>query len=69
MKPQLSLAESKSPEELKTQLQDVMQKLEEAEEEKNSYETLVEIITQHSTDLGKPESIIKIERCRLTSSR
>ncbi len=51
MKPQLSLAESKSPEELKTQLQDVMQKLEEAEEEKNSYETLVEIITQHSTDL------------------
>lgn len=51
MKPQLSLAESKSPEELKTQLQDLMQKLEEAEEEKNSYETLVEIITEHSTDL------------------
>ena len=51
MKPQLSLAESKSPEELKTQLQDLMLKLEEAEDEKNSYETLVEIITEHSTDL------------------
>jgi two-component system sensor histidine kinase ChiS len=51
MKPQLSLAESKFPEEFKTQLQDLMQKLEEAEDEKNSYETLVEIVTQHSTDL------------------
>lgn len=51
MKPQINLAQSKSTEELKTQLQDLMQKLEEAEEEKNSYETLVEIITEHSTDL------------------
>ncbi|MEG4233021.1 adenylate/guanylate cyclase domain-containing protein [Microcoleus sp. Pol11C3] len=51
MKPQINLAQSTSPEKLHTQLQDLMQKLEEAEEEKNSYETLVEIITEHSTDL------------------
>ena len=51
MKPKINLAPSKSPEELHTQLQDLRQKLEEVEEEKNSYETLVEIITQHSTDL------------------
>ncbi|MEG4391541.1 adenylate/guanylate cyclase domain-containing protein [Microcoleus sp. BROC3] len=51
MKPKLNLPHSKYPEELKTQLQDLMKKLEEVEDEKNSYETLVEIITQHSTDL------------------
>lgn len=51
MKPQINLAQSTSPEKLNIQLQDLMQKLEEAEEEKNSYETLVEIITEHSTDL------------------
>ena len=51
MKEKINLAQSKSPEELNTQLQDLMQKLEEVEDEKNSYETLVEIITQHSTDL------------------
>ncbi|MEG4506501.1 adenylate/guanylate cyclase domain-containing protein [Microcoleus sp. F6_B4] len=51
MKPQINLSPSKSPEELHTQLQDLSQKLEEVEDEKNSYETLVEIITQHSTDL------------------
>ncbi|MEG5064218.1 adenylate/guanylate cyclase domain-containing protein [Microcoleus sp. B3-A4] len=51
MKPQINLSPSKSPEELHTQLQDLSQKLEELEDEKNSYETLVEIITQHSTDL------------------
>ncbi|MEG4206710.1 adenylate/guanylate cyclase domain-containing protein [Microcoleus sp. Pol7_A1] len=51
MKPKINLAQSTSPEKLNTQLQDLMQKLEEAEEEKNSYETLVEIITEHSTDL------------------
>ncbi len=51
MKKKINLAQSKSPEELNTQLQDLMQKLEEVEEEKNSYETLVEIITEHSTDL------------------
>ncbi|MEG4809123.1 adenylate/guanylate cyclase domain-containing protein [Microcoleus sp. F8-D3] len=51
MKPQINLSPSKSPEELHTQLQDLIQKLEEAEDEKNSYETLVEIITEHSTDL------------------
>ncbi|MEG4491654.1 adenylate/guanylate cyclase domain-containing protein [Microcoleus sp. D3_18_C4] len=51
MKPQINLAPSKSPEELHTQLQELSEKLEEVEDEKNSYETLVEIITQHSTDL------------------
>ena len=51
MKPQINLALSKSPEELHTQLQELSEKLEEVEDEKNSYETLVEIITQHSTDL------------------
>ncbi|NQE35277.1 adenylate/guanylate cyclase domain-containing protein [Microcoleus asticus] len=51
MKPKINLAQSTSPEKLNTQLQDLMQKLEEAEDEKNSYETLVEIITEHSTDL------------------
>ena len=51
MKPQRKVAQSTSPEKLNPQLQDLMQKLEEVEEEKNSYETLVEIITQHSTDL------------------
>ncbi len=51
MKPQINLAQSKSTEELNAQLQDLIQKLEEVEEEKNSYETLVEIITEHSTDL------------------
>lgn len=51
MKPQINVAEFTSPEKLTTQLQDLMQKLEEVEEEKNTYETLVEIITQHSTDL------------------
>ena len=51
MKPQINLAQSKSPEELNTQVQDLIQKLEEVEDEKNSYETLVEIITEHSTDL------------------
>ncbi|MEG4441756.1 adenylate/guanylate cyclase domain-containing protein [Microcoleus sp. AT9_B5] len=51
MKPQINLSPSKSPEELHNQLQDLSQKLEEVEDEKNSYETLVEIITQHSTDL------------------
>lgn len=51
MKEKINLAQSKSPEELKAQVQDLIQKLEEAEDEKNSYETLVEIITEHSTDL------------------
>ncbi|MEG4856888.1 adenylate/guanylate cyclase domain-containing protein [Microcoleus sp. K1-B6] len=51
MKPQINLAPSKSPEELYTQLQELSEKLEEVEDEKNSYETLVEIVTQHSTDL------------------
>jgi adenylate cyclase len=51
MKPQINLSPSKSPEELHTQLQDLSQKLEEVEDEKNSYETILEIITQHSTDL------------------
>ncbi|MEG4488585.1 adenylate/guanylate cyclase domain-containing protein [Microcoleus sp. D2_18a_B4] len=51
MKPQINLSPSKSAEELHTQLQDLTQKLEEVEDEKNSYETLVEIVTQHSTDL------------------
>ncbi|MBD0314784.1 MAG: adenylate/guanylate cyclase domain-containing response regulator, partial [Microcoleus sp. T3-bin5] len=51
MKPQINVAEYTSPEKFNTQLQDLMQKLEEVEEEKNTYETLVEIITQHSTDL------------------
>ncbi|WP_445171817.1 adenylate/guanylate cyclase domain-containing protein [Microcoleus sp.] len=51
MKPLINVAEFTSPEKLTTQLQDLMQKLEEVEEEKNIYETLVEIITQHSTDL------------------
>ncbi|MEG3918760.1 adenylate/guanylate cyclase domain-containing protein [Microcoleus sp. POL10_C6] len=51
MKPQINLAPSKSPEELHNQLQELSQKLEEVEDEKNSYETLVEIVTQHSTDL------------------
>ncbi len=51
MKPQINLVQSKSPEELYTQLQELSEKLEEVEDEKNSYETLVEIITQHSTDL------------------
>ncbi|AFZ07793.1 adenylate/guanylate cyclase [Oscillatoria nigro-viridis PCC 7112] len=51
MKPQINVARSKSPEELHTQLQELSQKLEEVEDEKNSYETLVDIITQHSTDL------------------
>ncbi|MGB7895708.1 MAG: adenylate/guanylate cyclase domain-containing response regulator, partial [Microcoleus sp.] len=51
MKPQINLSPSKSPEELHTQLQELSEKLEEVEDEKNSYETLVEIITQHSTDL------------------
>ncbi|MEK0191058.1 MAG: adenylate/guanylate cyclase domain-containing protein [Oscillatoriales cyanobacterium] len=51
MTTQINLAQSTSPEELKTQLQHLMEKLEEVEDEKNSYETLVEIITEHSTDL------------------
>ncbi|MCC3406664.1 MAG: adenylate/guanylate cyclase domain-containing protein [Microcoleus sp. PH2017_10_PVI_O_A] len=51
MNPQINLAQSKSSEELNVQLQDLIQKLEEAEEEKHSYETLVDIITEHSTDL------------------
>jgi adenylate cyclase len=51
MNPQINLAQSTSTESLNAQLQDLMQKLEEAEEEKNSYETLVDIITEHSTDL------------------
>ncbi|MEG4114210.1 MULTISPECIES: adenylate/guanylate cyclase domain-containing protein [unclassified Microcoleus] len=51
MKPQINLALSKSPEELHNQLQELSEKLEEVEDEKNSYETLVEIVTQHSTDL------------------
>lgn len=51
MKLQINVAQYTSPEKINTQLQDLMQKLEEVEEEKNSYETLVEIITQHSTDL------------------
>ena len=51
MKPQINVAQYTSPEKLTTQLQDLMQKIEEVEEEKNIYETLVEIITQHSTDL------------------
>ena len=51
MKPQINVAQYTSPEKLTTQLQDLMQKLEEVEEEKNSYETLVEIITEHSTNL------------------
>src|SRR4028119_198568 len=51
MKPQINVTQYTSPEKLTTQLQDLMQKLEEVEEEKNSYETLLEIITQHSTDL------------------
>ncbi|MEG4211597.1 adenylate/guanylate cyclase domain-containing protein [Microcoleus sp. S13_B4] len=51
MKPQINLAPSKSPEELHNQLQELSERLEEVEDEKNSYETLVEIITQHSTDL------------------
>ncbi|MEG4519934.1 MULTISPECIES: adenylate/guanylate cyclase domain-containing protein [unclassified Microcoleus] len=51
MKPQINLAPSKSPEELHNQLQELREKLEEVEDEKNSYETLVEIITEHSTDL------------------
>lgn len=51
MKTQINLAPSTSPEELQTQIQDLIQKLEEVEDEKNSYETLVEIITEHSTDL------------------
>ncbi len=53
MKPKINLAEFKSPEELNAHVQDLIQKLEEAEDEKNSYETLVEIITEHSTDLEK----------------
>jgi len=51
MNPQINLAQSTSTEALNAQLQDLMQKLEEVEEEKNSYETLVDIITEHSTDL------------------
>jgi len=51
MKTQINLAPSKSSEELQTQIQDLIQKIEEVEDEKNSYETLVEIITEHSTDL------------------
>lgn len=51
MKQPINLMPSKSPEELNPQLQDLMQKMEELEEEKNSYETLVDIITEHSTDL------------------
>lgn len=51
MNPQINLAQSQSTESLNAQLQDLMQKLEEVEEEKNSYETLVDIITEHSTDL------------------
>ncbi|MEG3931073.1 MULTISPECIES: adenylate/guanylate cyclase domain-containing protein [unclassified Microcoleus] len=51
MKPQINLASSKCPEELHTQLRELSEKLEEVEDEKNSYETLVEIITEHSTDL------------------
>ena len=51
MKPQINVVQYTSPEIIDTQLQDLMQKLEEVEDEKNSYETLVEIITQHSTDL------------------
>ena len=51
MKPQINVAEYTSPEKINTQLQDLMQKLDEVEEEKNIYEILVEIITQHSTDL------------------
>ena len=50
MKPQINLVQSKSTEALHTQVQDLSQKLEEVEEKKNSYETLVDIITEHSTD-------------------
>ncbi len=53
MKPQINVAQYTSPEKINTQLQDLMQKLEELEEEKNSYETLVEIITEHSTNQEK----------------
>jgi adenylate cyclase len=51
MNTQINLAQSQSTEALNAQLEALMQKLEEVEEEKNSYETLVEIITEHSTDL------------------
>jgi adenylate cyclase len=51
MKSPKKLAQFKSPEALNAELQDLSQKLEEVEEEKNSYETLVDIITEHSTDL------------------
>lgn len=51
MNPQINLAQSQSTESLNAQLEDLMQKFEEVEDEKNSYETLVEIITEHSTDL------------------
>lgn len=51
MNTQINLAQSQSTEALNAQLEVLMQKLEEVEEEKNSYETLVEIITEHSTDL------------------
>lgn len=51
MTQKINLSQSKSPQELNTQIQDLSQKLEEVEDEKNSYETLVEIITEHSTNL------------------
>ncbi len=51
MTQKINLSQSKSPQELNAQLQDLSQKLEEVEDEKNSYETLVEIITEHSTNL------------------
>ena len=51
MNPQINLAHSQSTESLNAQLEDLMQKLEEVEDEKNSYETLVDIITEHSTNL------------------
>ena len=51
MKPQINLAQSTSTEALNAQIQDLIEKLEEVEDEKNSYETLVEIITEHSTGL------------------
>ncbi len=51
MTQKINLSQFKSPQELNTQIQDLSQKLEEVEDEKNSYETLVEIITEHSTNL------------------
>ena len=43
--------EWQSQDDLKAQLEALRQELEEVEEEKNSFETLVEIVTEHSTEL------------------